>query len=267
MQAMNKKKIVKIKDDTVLTIDRKHPDYLNFVPLKVTLQDVQKEQEFAEQASSSSSSVANAIKIIDLYKPSALLKPIFADIVGNSTAYYNIAEVKDILWKYIAKNQLQHPTERSKVKLNPTLCDTIYKKSKGETGAYPAEVEKQDLLERFLDQLQPYHVVDTGDEESTVKKGTLKPIQIMVEHRQGKKYVTKVTGMESFGIDADTLANDLKTLMAASTSISPLPGKNNKNQEVMVQGRAMTELANHLMTTYSVPKKYIEVLDKTKPKK
>lgn len=49
-------------------------------------------------------------------------------------------------------------------------------------------------------------------------KGTPKPITITLEQRAGHKMVTKISGMEHYGIDPEDLAGQLKIKCASSTS-------------------------------------------------
>ncbi|KAL0326446.1 UNVERIFIED_CONTAM: Eukaryotic translation initiation factor 2D [Sesamum radiatum] len=88
--------------------------------------------------------------------------------------------------------------------------------------------------------------------KGAIKKGSM----------QGNKKVTKLSGLESFLIDAEILASELQKKFACSTTISELPGK--KGLEVLVQGGVIDDLARHLVEQYGVQKRFIEVLDKTK---
>jgi translation initiation factor 2D len=72
--------------------------------------------------------------------------------------------------------------------------------------------------------MQAHHRVSRGA-ESVVRKGALKSVQIMTERRQGNKKVTRLTGIESFLVDADVLATELQKKFACSTSVTELPGQ------------------------------------------
>ncbi|KAI3778393.1 hypothetical protein L2E82_07648 [Cichorium intybus] len=96
------------------------------------------------------------------------------------------------------------------------------------------EIHKKDLAPTFINRMQQHHQVTRG-KESAVLKGGLKPLQIMTERMQWNKKVTKVSGMESFLIDAELLASELQKKFACSTSVTELPaGK--KGYEVLVEG-------------------------------
>jgi len=47
----------------------------------------------------------------------------------------------------------------------------------------------------------------------------------VTERRQGNKNSTKVSGIETFLMDADALASELQKKFACSTSVAELPGK------------------------------------------
>ncbi|KAK1581066.1 hypothetical protein Q3G72_002737 [Acer saccharum] len=109
--------------------------------------------------------------------------------------------------------------------------------------------------------MQAHHVVTRGS-ESVIRKGGLKTIQMVTERRQGNKKVTKVSGLETFLIEAEALASELQKKCACSTTVAELPGK--KGFEVIIQGGVIDDVAKHLVEQCGIPKRFIEVLDKTK---
>ena len=50
------------------------------------------------------------------------------------------------------------------------------------------------------------------------RKGELKPISVVIKVRQGRKACTLITGYETFGLQADELAEELRKTCASSTS-------------------------------------------------
>ena len=50
------------------------------------------------------------------------------------------------------------------------------------------------------------------------RKGALQPITLSVKTRQGRKTVTHVAGLETFGVDVDEFAEELRKLCAGSAS-------------------------------------------------
>lgn len=113
----------------------------------------------------------------------------------------------------------------------------------------------------------------------TCRKGQLKPISVVVKIRQGRKASTLITGFEPFFLEADELAEELKTRCASATSgedpnvrlfdvqrvadvlrpVSPAPGKSS-GMEVLVQGKQLKGVTEFL-TSRGVPKRWIETAD------
>lgn len=80
-----------------------------------------------------------------------------------------------------------------------------------------------------------------------------------VKTRQGRKQVTLVSGLETFGIDIDEFADELRRLCAGSASIQPLTGASPKLnlKEVLVQG-SQTKLVTEALVARGVPKRWIK---------
>ncbi|XP_020537372.1 eukaryotic translation initiation factor 2D isoform X2 [Jatropha curcas] len=263
LQAKSSAGLISVKEDkykkeTVLfSINRAHPDYLSFKPEK---RQEQKIDQTADQATSASRP-QKTLEVTEIYKPSVHVNPIFASVGADTGKLYSASEASDIVFKYIEKENLVKPTNKAFVVLDPTLCDALFKGAIKKGSTYPTEIHKKDLGLTFVSRMQAHYVVTRGS-ESVVRKGSLKAIQIVTERRQGNKKVTKVSGIESFLMDAEALASELQKKFACSTSVQELPGK--KGFEVLIQGGVIDDVARHLVEQYGVPKRYIEVLDKTK---
>ncbi|WOG84533.1 hypothetical protein DCAR_0103717 [Daucus carota subsp. sativus] len=243
------------KETTLVGVNRKHADYTSFKPEK-------RKAEKMEQVTNPTASEGRVIlEVEEIYKPSVHVNPIFASVGADTGKLFSASEATDIVFQYIEKENLVKPTNKSIVVLDAILCDALFKGTVKKGGTYPTEIHKKDLGSTFVNRMQAHHRVTRGT-ESAVRKGGLKTIQILTERRQGNKKVTKFSGFESFLIHADALASELQKKFACSTSVAELPGK--KGHEVLVQGGVIDDLAKHLVQQYGIPKKYIEVLDKTK---
>ncbi|TVU29700.1 hypothetical protein EJB05_21279 [Eragrostis curvula] len=247
----------KYKKEVMLTgINRKHPDYMAFKPEKRVQEPVEPDKAVAE------SSVTKQLEVAEIYKPSSHVKPIFVAVEADMERYYSASEASDVVFRYVEKENLVKPTDKAKVILDVTLCDALYKGAIKKGSAYPTEVHKKDLGSTFLNRMQVHHRVSRGN-EVVVRKGAIRTLQIMTERRQGNKKMTRLSGVESFLMDADSLASELQKKFACSTTTAELPGKKGQ-YEVLVQGGVIDDLAKHLVEHYGVPKRFIEVLDKTK---
>ena len=61
--------------------------------------------------------------------------------------------------------------------------------------------------------------------------------------------VTLIHNLETFGIDPEEFAHDVQVHMACSSSVSPLPGKN-QGREVSIQGNQINYISSLLIGNY-----------------
>ncbi|XP_050231588.1 uncharacterized protein LOC126680499 [Mercurialis annua] len=263
LQAKSSAGLISVKEDkykkeTILvSVNRSHPDYLSFKPEKRQEQKIDQ----ADDPATSGSRSKKLLEVTEIYKPSVHVNPIFASVGADTGKLYSASEACDIVFKYFEKENLVKATNRSFVVLDATLCDALFKGTVKKGSTYPTEIHKKDIGSIFVSRMQAHYIVTRGS-ESAIRKGSLKTIQILTERRQGNKKVTKVSGLEQFLMDAEALASELQKKFACSTSVQELPGK--KGNEVLIQGGVIDDVARHLVEQYGVPKRYIEVFDKTK---
>ncbi|XP_057456977.1 uncharacterized protein LOC130747933 isoform X2 [Lotus japonicus] len=263
LQAKASSGLVSVKEDKykkefmLLSVNRNHADYKSFKPEKRPVE--KSDQSSAHSANETSSS--KTLEVAEIYKPSVHVNSIFSSVGADIGKLYTASEASDIVFKYVEKENLVKPTDKSIVVLDAILCDALFKGAIKKGTAYPSQIHKKDIGSTFVSRMQPHHVVTRGN-ESVVRKGAVKTIQILTERRQGNKKVTKLSGMETYLIDAEALSSELQKKFACSTTIAELPGK--KGHEVLVQGGVIDDLARHLIEHYGVPKRFIEVYDKTK---
>ncbi|XP_020253031.1 eukaryotic translation initiation factor 2D [Asparagus officinalis] len=265
LQSKSSSGLISVKEDkykkevVLLAVNRVHPEYTSFKPEKRLPENV--DQTLDPSAADVRQSKLQ-LEVVEIYKPSTHVNPIFMSVGADIGHYYTASEAADIVFRYIEKENLVKPMNKAMVVLDATLCDALYKGAIKKGSSYPTEIHKKDLGATFLNRMQVHHRVSRGNDVA-VRKGAMKPIQIMTERRQGNKKVTKVSGVETFLLDAESLASELQKKFACSTSVAELPGKKGQH-EVLVQGGVIDNLAKHLIEHYGIPKRYIEVLDKTR---
>lgn len=263
LQAKSSAGLISVKEDkykkesVLFSVNRSHPDYLSFKPEK---RQAEKASQAVDHAASDNIQPAKMLEVTEIYKPSVHVNPIFASVGADMGRLYTFSEACDVVFNYIEKENLVKPTNKSIVVLDPTLCDALFKGAIKKGTTYPTEIHKKDLGSTFVNRMQAHHVVSRGS-QSVVRKGGLKTIQIVTERRQGNKKMTKLSGLETFLMDPEALASELQKKFACSTTVAELPGK--KGQEVLIQGGVIADVAKHLVEQFGIPKRYIEVLDKT----
>lgn len=260
LQSKSSSGLISVKEDkhkkevTLFSVNRNHQDYTSFKPEKRKVQQSVNDVVSERQSN-------KILDVAEVYKPSVHVNPVFASVGADTGKLYTASEASQVVFGYVEKENLVKASNKSIVVLDAMLCDALFKGAIKKGSMYPTEIHKKDLGHTFINRMQSHHRVNRGS-DSVVRKGALKPIQIMTERRQGNKKVTKLSGVESFLIDAEALASELQKKFACSTTIAELPGK--KGLEVLVQGGVIDDLARHLVEQYGIQKRYIEVLDKTK---
>jgi translation initiation factor 2D len=122
----------------------------------------------------------------------------------------------------------------------------------------PKKATREEMEAKLKERLQLHTVVEVEGLPQYVKKGELQKIQIATA-RKGAHNITRCTGLETFSIDPETTAKDLKKLLSCTTSVEELPGKNVKEKLLQMQGHAQNELVEYLKKEYNIPEKYIEL--------
>lgn len=207
------------KEVTLFSVNRNHIDYTSFKPEK-------KKVEKNEQSTKSVANEGQLHKLVDvseLYKPSTHVNPIFAAVGADAGKIYSASEASEIVFAYVENEKLAKQADKSIVVLDATLCDALFKGAIKKGLMYPTEIHKKDLGQTFINRMQAHHRVTRGS-DSVIRKGALKPVQIVTERRQGNKKVTKLSGLESFLIDTEALASELQKKFACSTTVAELPG-------------------------------------------
>lgn len=87
-----------------------------------------------------------------------------------------------------------------------------------------------------------------------------------MEKRQGRKTVTRVFGLEPFGVDPKGLAEELQKICAGSATVGQAVALKPGLLEVMVQGSQAKEVEKALEKR-GIPGRFVGVLDKTVGKK
>ncbi|KAK8948579.1 hypothetical protein KSP39_PZI006117 [Platanthera zijinensis] len=247
------------KEIVLLSVNRAHPDYKSFKPDKLVPKVV---NQTHDSSAVDAHQTRSQLTIEEIYKSSTHVNPIFTSVGADTGKYYNASEATDVVFRYVEKENLIKPVDKAMVVFDAILCDALFKGAIKKGTLYPTEIHRKDLGATFINRMQAFYRVLRGN-EVVVCKGSIKPIQIMTERRQGSKKVTRLSRVEYFLMDAESLASELQKKFACSTSVVELPGKK-AQYEVLVQGGVIEDLAKHLVDCYGIPKRYIEVFDKTK---
>lgn len=167
------------------------------------------------------------------------------------------------------------PNNKRLVKLDPTLTNALFTNTTADAAelAKCKGVHKRDqLVERLVQSCAPFYRVTTngGDDGSSgqqkPKSGPPPKVTVVLERRQGKKSVTRIHGLEPFGVDPRQLADELQKVCAGSATVGQGMGLKPGLLEVLVQGSQSAVVAKALARR-GVAAKFIAVVDKTGGKK
>ncbi|KAK9765591.1 hypothetical protein K7432_005952 [Basidiobolus ranarum] len=272
-KAMEKKGLFKCKEMRgelhLMGVNWQHKDLTDFVPYKVptvAASTSQPPNSGAKPTNNSNSAPSGEIKIVEIYKVSSTVAPLFDDMKASKDSLYDKTELRNLIMDYVKIHGLANPKDQRMVRIDPILCDALLKKQEYSSVNFLA---RDQCVLRLLANMHPYHLMETPGQEPVVKKGNVKPIQITIEARQGRKAVTKITGMEHFQVSVNDLAKQLQTLCASSVAVNELPiGKNTPHpiSEILVQGHQEKKVIEEL-TARGVPSKHVQLNDKTAKKK
>ena len=266
---MSKKKLIVVKEKQgepwIESVDRSHKTFQDFKPLLVEADD-----DTADAGGGSgggSMSKIDHIVISVVWKPDSAVLPIFAAVHGafEKTTMFSIEEANETLAKYIAKNSLAIDGGTTTARLDETLIDGLFKGFGRKKGAsdddLPTEGELTDMQDRMKKRLLEYHTITGLPGGPITKKGHV-PVVRLEENRSHGHNVTMVSGLETYGLAMDDLAQNFKKKLMCTTSTAPMPGKNNKNKEVVIQGHHKDAVLAELTGLYGIPEKYINVTQK-----
>ncbi|KAF3283129.1 hypothetical protein TWF970_001114 [Orbilia oligospora] len=284
LKQMDKEDLLKIKerggDVFVYAVNWDSPRLANFTPYPIVTPKPKKkpvDESTVGPSSSSSSGSSTAIKVVELYKPPAKLNVLYEAAGVSSKAFYTSSQVRDTLYKYFTSPTPSDPSETlvsstnaRMVTLNPLLSNLLLDDTKDARLLHSGSATRDLLAERFLRLHQQYYtIISPSGEESKPKSGQPPKITITLESRQGKKVVTRIKGLEVFGVDVGKFMDELKSVAASSVTKGPIEGGGKAAEglvEVMVQGDKSAEV-DKLLVKAGIRKADVVVDNKLKKKK
>jgi translation initiation factor 2D len=224
----------------LVEINRKHEDYVDGLKL---LKLVPSEAAAGATSSSSFSRTAGDKKklvIVSLHMipqnwttASSLLR-LDPDQVkalhANSeerrgTSMLTGSEVRRMLDDYVERECLVNPTRPDTIVLDGPLTDALYKKKKGSNNEAkpppPESILRKDLAKLWASKMDlAYALVEMpGSRILELKRGTPPKVEIEVSMRQSRKFVTRIRGLEDYGIDPIYFSKDVAKRFACAAAV------------------------------------------------
>ena len=150
--------------------------------------------------------------------------------------------------------------DTASVPLDETLLNGLVKLAGGaKKGAtFASHLPLADLQAAMQERMTAFHRVEVEGEAPSIRKGALKPIMIEMKRAAGHNK-THVSGLESFCITPQAVADALKVKLGCTTAVLKLPGNTVKDMEVLLQGHCVNEVVDYLRDVYCVGKEWIEL--------
>jgi len=226
------------------------------------------------------------IRIKTLYRANHRLLPIFGD--GSISELHTKNKARTFLWSYVQSKKLVKAQSRGEITIDQPLFHMLYdskmihnkmakkdgfknKKEKEQIAKVRVNstVHRRDLVNLFDLYLDAYTaIILDEDEEPKYKSGFPPKITVTADKRQGRKFMTHVTGLENYGIDCQQFAAEAKRFFSAAVTISDLSGKKammkggNVKRKVSIQGNKVKTMDSKdvpalLNSHYGIPSQYI----------
>lgn len=215
------------------------------------LEKMEEEKEIQKQQS-------KTIEIRELFAVSAKAAPFFKLYEKNKGTVVSSSEVRQILTAYVKDKELIDKSKKNVINLDALLTDVLYAK-----GQHQHTVNWDGIMNLMLKNMNPCHEVVCPGQEPVIRKGKMAYVEVNIENRMGNKKVTVIKNLECYGIDTKLFAQSLQHAAASSTSVNPVPGKDNTGTFVIVQGVQMKHVKS-ILEAYKIPLKFVKGLQTKK---
>lgn len=280
IKALDKEKLLLSKDrqnneTTVLDIDFTDRTFSEFQPYSLP----KRENIGSSTAASANgtdtttdSSIGQRLKQVTLYRPKDVLAPIFAASNVSYRSYFTAPELNPIIAAYFESEHLVSPANRRNVTVNPFLANTLFDSNNSRLDAEilaRGTCTRDALTERIRNECTLHYAILRNDETISTpgvkpKAGAVPKIEITQQWLNGSRRVTRVLGLEPYGIREQDLADELRKTCACSTSVEM--SKQGKGMEVMVQG-PQKDAVIAALEKRGVQRSWVEYVDKGKKSK
>lgn len=222
----------------LVEINRRHED----------LHGIKKDQALPNQQAKTKLAIVNLcviphhfIKLLRL--DSDMVKAVNAKSVERQgTSMLTKNEAVAIIDDYITKNELASTS--SQVQLDAALTDALFKKQ----SSPPERLSKKELYKLWLEKMENAYAFVEMPTNRILKlgRGASPKIFIEVSLRQGrKKYVTRVRGLEEYGIDPVAFSKEVTRRFACAATIETEP--EGRGRASLKKGHVELEFQGHLV--------------------
>lgn len=277
IKTLDKAKLLLSKDrqnneTTVLDIDFTDRTFSEFQPYSLPKREHIGPSDLISASNTdtpSDSSIGQRLKQVTLYRPKDALAPLFAASNVSYRSFFTAPELNPIISAYFEHEHLTTPNNKRNITLGPFFANTLFDPNSSRLDAEilaRGTCTRDALTERIRNECTPHYAILRNDETLSTpgvkpKAGTAPKVGIQLETRSGNKTVTRVWGLEPYGIREQFLADELRKACASSTSVET--SKQGKGIEVMVQG-PQKDAVIAALEKRGVQRAWVEYVDKSK---
>lgn len=275
---LDKEKLIKSKDrnggETVIQdVDFEDRRIVTFVPYKLPRKSGPDSKPSIKTPAEAAA--AQSFDVRTFYRPSGKLVPDLFPPLANTDPnnYYSASDVSRRLNDYISLQNppIISPSNPRIINLNPFISNKILSSNSESDLAVLSRgtMPRDAILRRLLEDpslCAPYHAILKSNQtlkDVKPKAGALPKVTVLLERRTRAKVVTRITGLETFGVSPQMLGDELQKICASSTSVSQAVGAAQGKMEVLVQG-PQRQAVEKVLAERGVKSQWIDVVDKTK---
>ncbi|KAK4530217.1 hypothetical protein CCYA_CCYA03G1074 [Cyanidiococcus yangmingshanensis] len=273
LKAMAKRKLIKTKEQRgailIVDVDRQHELLRSF-------ESHQSEVPNAVETSACGVSTPRdqTIPIEEWFKPKPHQRAFFdtnaltvlSDREMNAEPpldLFQSEQVRKILEHYVRLHGLERAPNTIEIDEDLGSCLQL------PPAAHPRQLHFSELHRSLLNTMEAFHRIGR---DSKLHRGRVRPIQVIVEDRQGgRKHITRIQRIGSYGIEDEQFAADVQRRFAAAATVSDVAGSAKKggvpDTEVTLQGSFASEVVELLTNAYHIPSHLCEIVDKRKKRK
>ncbi|XP_063706221.1 eukaryotic translation initiation factor 2D [Culicoides brevitarsis] len=250
LREMEKQNFIKIQEEAkgiekISFLNLEHPAVLDFIPNK---------QE--KQAAQSTENAPQLLltKMTQVYVVTENTANFFSNFNLPVGSKLDEKQIKDHVKDYAGRKKLLDKTIQ-KVNLDEVLSEICLTEG-------PLSVD--DIAKMIKNSMNASFEMRTQD-KAPVKGGKKPVIHITTATRTGNKKVTIISNLDLYGVNITEFAKAIKLAVAASTSMTEVPGY--KSEQLLVQGNHVSFVYNLLVDTYKIPRGNITGLEFAKKEK
>ncbi|WEW55871.1 hypothetical protein PRK78_001305 [Emydomyces testavorans] len=277
---LDKEKLVKSKDrsggETIIQdVDFDDTRVVQFEPYKLPCKPVPESKMSTK--SPAVARVGQTFEVKTLYRPSGKLTPDLFPPLANTDPnnYYSASDVSKRLNDYLSSQDppIISPSNPRTINLNAFIGNKILSSNSQNDLAILSRgtILRDALLKRLLEDpslCSPYHAILKPEQtlkDVKPRAGALPKVVVLIERRAGSKVVTRITGLETFGVSPQMLGDELQKKCASRTSVAQAVGAAKGSMELLVQGDHRRTV-DEMLRDRGVKSQWIDVVDKTQKK-